>query len=195
MHEISQDPDAALVQRLQAGDEPAFRELLTRWQRPILNFVYRMTGDATAAEDIAQEVFVRVFRRIGEFRLRPGRASFSTWLFQIARNAALDHLRQRARHPADRLDDLPDGGGGIAAREPAPDELAAHREVGAEIARAVMALPEDQRTALVLAQYEGASVAGIAAIMDSSEKSVESRLYRARQTLRQRLAHLLRGDG
>lgn len=183
--------DVPFLQRLQAGDEAAFREVLARWQKPILNFVYRMTGDAAAADDIAQEVFVRVYRRVGEFRLRPGRASFSTWLFQIARNAALDHLRHRSRHPAEPLEALPGSGEAIPAGVASPAAVALSREVGTEIARAVAALPEDQRTALILAEYEGASVAAIAAVMACSEKSVESRLYRARQRLRQQLGHLL----
>jgi len=191
MLEDAHQPGPAFLERLQAGDEPAFRELLARWQRPVLSFVYRMTGDASTADDIAQEVFVRVFRRVGDFRRRPGRASFSTWLFQIARNAALDHLRHRSRHPTESLDALPGSGGTLASCGPSPAAATFSREVGAEIARAVAALPEDQRTALVLAEYEDTPVAEIAAIMDCSEKSVESRLYRARQTLRQKLAHLL----
>lgn len=183
--------DLAFLQRLQAGDEEAFRELLARWQRPILSFVFRLTGDAGAAEDLAQEVFVRVFRRIGEFQPSRGGAQFSTWLFQIARNAALDHLRQRRRHPADSLETASDAVQQTPGSAPAASAAAMQREVGEEIAAAVLALPEDQRTALVLAEYEDQSVAEIAAVMDCSAKSVEARLYRARQALRQRLAHLL----
>ena len=186
-HEV----DAAFVQRLQAGEEQAFRELLGRWQRPVLSFVYRMTGDAAAADDIAQEVFVRVFRKIGEFRLRAGRATFSTWLFQIARNAALDQQRHRQRHPSESIEVLEETAGAIASSAASPDAALLRTELGTEIAAAVAALPEDQRVALVLAEYQELPVAEIAAVMGCSEKSVESRLYRARQTLRQRLAHLL----
>lgn len=185
--------EAAFVQRLQAGEEQAFRELLVRWQRPILSFVYRMTGDADTAADLAQEVFVRVFRKIGEFRLRPGRASFSTWLFQIARNAALDQQRQRRRHPSESLEVLEEAAGALASTARSPEALALSGEMGREIAAAVAALPEDQRAALILAEYQELPVAEIAAVMDCSEKSVESRLYRARQTLRQGLRHLLEG--
>jgi RNA polymerase sigma-70 factor (ECF subfamily) len=180
--------DAAFVRRLQAGDEQAFRVLVQRWQRPLLDFVYRLTGDAAAADDLAQEVFVRVFRKIGEFRPRPGGAAFSTWLFQVARNAALDYRRHRARHPAEPLDDTARA---VPGRGPLPDAALAHREIGTAIATAVAALPEDQRTALVLAEYQELPVAEIAAVMCCSEKAVESRLYRARQTLRRLLAHLL----
>ena len=191
MPDSTSSMDAAFLARLQAGDELAYGELVTRWQRPILNFVYRMIVDHAAAEDIAQDVFVRVSRRIGEFRPTSGPASFSTWLFQIARNATLDHLRHHERHPAESLETLADAGSGVAGRTPSPAAQALHAEIGDEIARAVAALPEDQRTALVLAEYHDLPVTEIAAVMECSEKSVESRLYRARQTLRQALAHLL----
>ncbi|OGV74120.1 MAG: hypothetical protein A3K19_23735 [Lentisphaerae bacterium RIFOXYB12_FULL_65_16] len=183
--------DSAFVARLQAGDEEAFRVLVRDWQKPVLNFAYRMTGDAGAAEDVAQQVFVRVARKIGDYQCRPGQAAFSTWLFQIARNAALDHMRHRGRHPAESLDAQREGGGELPGRVPAPDVAADRHDVAAEIAAAVASLPEDQRTALVLAEYEELPVTEIAAVMDCSAKSVESRLYRARQTLRSRLAHLL----
>ena len=183
--------DAAFVQRLRAGEEQAFCELLRRWQRPVLSFVYRMTGDAAAADDIAQEVFVRVFRKIGEFRLRPGQASFSTWLFQIARNATLDQQRHRQRHPSESIEVLEESADTLASNAASPEAALLRAELGTEIAAAVAALPEDQRVALVLAEYQELPVAEIAAVMGCSQKSVESRLYRARQALRQRLAHLL----
>lgn len=185
-------PGADFLQRLQAGDELAFRELLARWQRPLLSFVYRMTGDTGAADEIVQEVFVRVFRKVGEYRQRPGgNAAFSTWLFQIARHAALDHLRHRERHPTESLEALGAAAGELAGSQPSPAAAAGLADTGAQIARAIAVLPEEQRSAIVLAEYEGLSVAEIAGVMESSEKSVESRLYRARQTLRQQLAHLL----
>jgi len=185
------NPDAMFLQQLQAGDEPAYRELFARWQRPILSFVYRLTGDAAAADDLAQEVFVRVFRNIGEYRQRPGHAAFSTWLFQIARNTALDHLRHRARHPVESLEIMNESGQAVPSGQPTPVAAAVSTEIGAAIAAAVAALPEEQRTALILAEYHDLPVAEIATVMGSSVKAVESRLYRARQTLRQQLAPLL----
>ena len=184
--------EAEFLHRLQAGDEAAFRDLLERWQRPVLNFVYRLTGDSAAADDIAQETFVRVYRGVGAFRPDRGGGTFSTWLFQIARNAALDHLRHGRRHPAESLDPAAAETSGFLGTAPAANMAVMHRETGEEIAAAVQALPEDQRTALVLAEYEERSVAEIAAVMKCSAKSVEARLYRARQTLRRSLAHLLR---
>ena len=184
--------DWAVVERVRAGDDASYDVLMQRYKRPVLNFVYRMIGDAAEAEDVAQEVFVRAYR--GLLREGFGRtsANFSTWLFQIARNAALDCLRRRRRHAADPLPELDGGGESLpGAGKTAAEELMA-RETGEQIAAAVAVLPEDQRSALVLAEYEALSYEEIAAVMRSSRKSVEARLYRARLFLRQRLAHLLR---
>ncbi len=175
-----QDPETIYVQQVQAGDDDAFNELLRRYQKPVLNFAYRLLGDATEAEDVAQETFVRAYRHIGDY---DSRQKFSTWLFAIAHHACLDHLRSRKRRPEISLENAPDPS--ITSRE------VERNEMGMLIAAAVAKLPEDQRTALVLAEYHGMSYAEIAAVMRCSEKSVESRLYRAKQTLRGRLRPLL----
>ncbi len=192
MNENRQDTAVwALVERVKAGDDDAFNVLMERYRRPVLNFVFRMIGDAGEAEDLAQEVFVRAYRNMRKPAFRRTGAAFSTWLFQIARNAALDCLRHRKRHPSESLDHLEDKG------ETSPDAGAtaaakvAARELGEQIAAAVARLPEDQRTAIILSEYEDLSYARIAAIMKCSEKSVEARLYRARRFLRKRLAHLI----
>jgi len=157
-----------------------FEELLARYRRPVLNFVYRLLGDATESEDVAQEVFIRAYQHWNEF---DPRRKVSTWLFALARNAAIDRLRYRQRHPVEPLDSVP---------EPATVSREVEtRELGDQIAAAIQSLPEDQRTAIVLAEYHGLSHAEIAEVMHGSEKSVESRLYRARQSLRIALAPLL----
>jgi RNA polymerase sigma-70 factor (ECF subfamily) len=170
--------DQSLVEQLQAGADAAFEELMRRYKRPVLNFAYRMLGNADDADDVAQEVFVRVYQNIAAYRPR---TKFSTWLFALARNAAIDRLRWRQRHPTEPLDAVP---------EPATPPVDVD-EVGEHIAAAIASLPEEQRTAIVLCEYQGLSYAEIAQIMRCSEKSVESRLYRAKQTLRHRLRHLL----
>lgn len=191
---LSTATDAALIEQAQAGDDNAFDELMQRHKRPILNFVYRLTGDATEAEDIALEVFVKAYRALRSGGYWPGRAAVSTWLFLIARNAALDFLRRRARHPTESLF-APEGGPAVAepaGTGPTAAQALVAQETGAQIAAAVAELPEDQRTALILAAYEDRSQSEIAAIMKTSVKAVEARLYRARQFLRRRLG-LLRG--
>jgi RNA polymerase sigma-70 factor (ECF subfamily) len=180
---VDDQPETKLVEQARAGDEAAFEELMRRYKRPVLNFVYRLLSNADEADDVAQEVFVRVYQNLRDYSPRK---RFSTWLFALARNAAIDRLRWRKRHPTTPLDSAPDP----AAPTGVSDEVNAH-EIGTRVAAAVGSLPEDQRTALVLAEYQGLSYAEIAAIMQCSEKSVESRLYRAKQTLRDKLRNLL----
>ncbi len=179
-----------LVEMAQAGDEEAFTGIMQRYKRPVLDFMYRMTGDPDAAQDLAQDVFVRAWRGIGRFEQRPD-AMFSTWLFQIARNACADVHRRWARDPlhaavgdSTSLEEFP-------SRQSVERDVAAH-ETGEQVAAAVANLPEDQRTAVVLAEYEDLSYKEIAAVMNCSVKSVEGRLYRAKQALRRALDEILR---
>ena len=164
------------MEQLRSGDETALAELMRQYRHPIVNFCYRLLGNASDADDVAQETFVRCYQ--ARQRLRPG-AKLSTWLFTIARNLCLDRLRYRKRHPTEPLESAP---------EPVTisDEIG-NREISSAIATAVAQLPEDQRTVVVLAEYHGQSYAEIAAIMHCSSKSVEARLYRAKQTLREQL--------
>ena len=181
----------SLVEQAAAGDDRAFEALMERYKRPILNFVFRIIGEASEAEDVAQDVFVRVYRAIHQPGLRRTTGEFSTWLFRVARNAALDCLRRRKRHPAESLTALEDHGETLVGAGSTAAEEAAAEETGEQIAAAVDLLPEDQRTALVLAEYEGLPYSQIAGVLKCSRKSVEARLYRARRFLRQRLARLL----
>ena len=181
--QLYEQPDSELVRQIQSGDDAAFDELMRRYKRPVVSFVFRMLGNAEDAADIAQDVFVRVYQNLDTYR---SSTKFSTWLFASARNAAIDRLRWRARHPTESMESAPE----LTMSSGTAEDVAA-REVGAEIAAALDKLPEDQRTALVLSEYQGMSYAEIAAVMRCSEKSVESRLYRAKQTLRGALRHLL----
>lgn len=183
--------DWSLVEQVKAGDDRAFDALMLRYKRPVLHFVYRMIGDAGEAEDVAQEVFVRAYRNIRKPGFQQTTGAFSTWLFQVARNAAIDCLRRRKRHPTEPMTTLEEDGENVAVTARTADKVIAVKEVGEQIAAAVAMLPEDQKTAFILSEYQELSYAEIAVIMKCSEKSVESRLYRARQFLRGRLAHLL----
>src|SRR6266487_865933 len=95
------DPDAALMMRVKQGDSTAFAQLVDKYKQPVMNVVYRMLRDATEAEDVAQNVFVQVYKSAHRYRVS---AKFSTWLFTIARNLCLNELRRRSRHPADSMD-------------------------------------------------------------------------------------------
>ncbi|HUI07035.1 MAG TPA: RNA polymerase sigma factor [Verrucomicrobiae bacterium] len=181
--QLHEQPDSELICQIQSGATPAFDELMRRYKRPLVNFVYRMLGSAEDAHDVAQEVFVRAYQNLDTYRCE---TKFSTWLFALARNAAIDRRRWRKRHPTEPIESAPP----VAAPVGTAEDVAA-REIGREIAAAVGKLPEDQRVAVVLAEYQGMSYAEIAEVTHCSEKSVESRLYRAKQTLRSRLRHLL----
>ena len=95
------EPDAALMMRVKQGDRQAFAQLVDKYQQPVMNLVYRMLRDATEAEDIAQNVFVQVYRSAHRYEVA---GKFSTWLFTIARNLCLNELRRRSRHPAESID-------------------------------------------------------------------------------------------
>ena len=170
------------IRLARGGDEAAFAALVERYAKPVLNFAWRIIGDATEAEDIAQETFVRAWRHLPSYN--ENNAAVSTWLFQIARNASLDRLRKSNRKPASPLDDLKTE---PASAQPGPADSAEQNELGRAIAAAVAALPEDQRTAFILAEYHGQTMREISAVMDCSEKSVEGRLARARKLLRETL--------
>src|SRR6476659_10315730 len=96
-----QDPDAALMLRVKQGDRAAFAELVDKYKQPVMNLVYRMLRDMTEAEDVAQNVFIQVYKSAPRYEVA---SKFSTWLFTIARNLALNEIRRRSRHPADSID-------------------------------------------------------------------------------------------
>ncbi len=168
---------------MQAGDPNAFETLVDKYQHPILAFVYRMIGDADEAQDIAQDVFVRAYRAMQAPRFKLRQASLSTWLFQIARNASIDALRKRTRKPFLSLETLPGFHDTTPDASPTPDEQLAANELQERITKALLRLPADQRTALVLSVYHGQSHQQIADILHCSIKSVEARIYRARKKL------------
>ena len=182
--------DWELAERARDGDEAAFGLLVTRYKQPALAFVYRMIGDPHEAQDVTQDVFVRLYRSLSKPGFEPARnnARFSTWLFQTARNASIDVLRKRRRRPWERLSVWRERG--HEPEDPGGDAVMAltANETGRRIAAAVARLPEPQRAVFVLADYEGLSYAEIAAVLHCSVKAVETRLYRARRHLRDWLA-------
>src|SRR5271156_4526048 len=103
--ELHEQPDSALVRQIQSGEAAAFDELMRRYKHPVVNFVFRMLGNAQDADEIAQDVFVRVYQSLCTYRPE---MKFSTWLFALARNAAIDRLRWRARHPTESIESAPE---------------------------------------------------------------------------------------
>jgi RNA polymerase sigma-70 factor (ECF subfamily) len=185
--------DRADMERLSAGHDAALNDLMERHATPVFHFLCRMVGNEADANDLAQETFVRVFRARASFR--PSE-KFSTWLFTIAANLARNHFRWRSRHPNVSLDTETGEaeqtlGSTLPANDPAPNEQALTAERAEAVRTAVSKLPEDLREAIVLCEWEDHSIAEAAAILESTPKAVESRLYRARQILRERLKQWL----
>jgi len=181
--------DRADMQKLQAGNDTALNDLMERHATRVFHFLSRMVGNEDDANDLAQETFVRVFKSCRSFR---SGEKFSTWLFTIAANLARNHFRWRSRHPNVSLDAENPGteqslGGTLPATSPTPNENALAEERAAAVRLAVQNLPEELRGATVLCEWEERSVAEAAAILETTPKAVESRLYRARGVLRERL--------
>lgn len=168
--------------RLASGQDSALNEIMSRWQQPLANFIYRYTANEAEAVDLTQETFVRVYE--SRHRYKSG-AKFSTWLFTIAINLCRNQARWKSRHPSAELDDsLPDS-------TPTPHDDAVRAETATQVRRAIAALPHDLRVALVLCEYEDLSYAVIAEQLGCSIKAVETRIYRAKQILRESLkSHL-----
>jgi len=181
--------DRAAMERLMAGHDVALNDLMERHASPVFQFLCRMVGNEDDANDLAQETFVRVFR--SRATLRTGE-KFSTWLYTIAANLARNHFRWRARHPNVPLEaETGDAGQTLGSTLPgnvsAPNEQALAAERVAAVRAAVGKLPEDLREAIVLCEWEERTMAEAAAILETTPKAVESRLYRARGILREKL--------
>jgi RNA polymerase sigma-70 factor (ECF subfamily) len=181
--------DRVDMERLAAGQDAALNDLMERHAMPVFQFLCRMVGNEDDANDLAQETFVRVFRARTIFRTNE---KFSTWLYTIAANLARNHFRWRARHPNVSLEAASEEtgqtvGSVLPANSSAPNEQALAAERAAAVRAAVGRLPEDLREAIVLCEWEELSVAEVAAVLETTPKAIESRLYRARQILRERL--------
>lgn len=190
---MSSAEDTRLVRRLKARNPGAFEALIERYQGPIFNLVYRMLGNREEAEDLAQEVFITVFKQIDGFR---GEASLSTWLYRIASNHCINrrkYLSHRRHYDGRSLSDLGDreelGGGRLqtATRPPRPDEMAEGLELERAIQECITALDEDHRLVLVLRDIQSLSYEEIVEITGIAIGTVKSRLHRARMALKEKL--------
>jgi RNA polymerase sigma-70 factor (ECF subfamily) len=176
--------DAQLVASARAGDPAAFAALVGRYQERIARLVRGMVPESDT-EDVTQEAFLKAYRKLGAF---DGRSAFYTWLYRIAANTAMDwRKRQRHRRHAP-LPETPEGEDATPAREPGPEHAAVRREMAARIDAAIAALPPKYHEILVLREVEGLAYDEIAERLRLSRGTVESRLFRARERLRERLA-------
>jgi len=187
--------DVQLMLGVKQGDELSFELLLQRYRRPLCHFLNRMVRDAAQAEDLAQEVFLRVYRARRDYE--PS-AKFTTWLFRIATNLALNALRDgRHRQAEISLDAPAEGEDGsertveVADGAPIVEQQLVERDRVAVVRRAIQALPEKQRAAVLLHKYQEMDYDEIARILGCSVSALKSLLFRAYETLRVELAPLV----
>ena len=182
--------DAAIMLRAAAGDEEGFNYLAVKYHRPIFHFLFRMVRNQAIAEELAQEVFLRVYRSRQSYRAE---ARFSTWLYRIATNLAVNHARDTKHERAARTvyldapDELTGTTPDVADDEPSVEQRLLREERMKAIRARVMALPERQQMAVLMHKYQGMDYREIGEVLKLSESATKSLLFRAYQTLRDTL--------
>ncbi len=188
-------PDADVVALAQRGREDAFRELVRRYERPVFSLIFRMVRDAATAEDLAQDTFIKILNHIDKYRPE---FKLSSWLFKIANNVAIDHLRRRqiatismsGSPHASTASDIEATSFDIASDdESALDEMES-KELGSAIEKAIATLRPEYRSCILLRHVEGRSYEEIAATLDLPLGTVKTYIHRARHQLREELDHL-----
>jgi RNA polymerase sigma-70 factor, ECF subfamily len=182
--------DHALMVKIGAGDHAAFRELVERHQNAVIGTVAKMLGNPTEAEDIAQQVFLRIWRNAKRYRPE---AKFTTYLFTITRNLVFNESRRRSRKKEVSSDEREENSNLLVEANPdrQPDAELLQAELQRKVDEAIASLPESQRMAVVLRRYEQLSYEEIAAVLELSVSAVKSLLFRARTALREALSEYL----
>jgi len=188
----NQASDKKLVERVQKGDKGAFDLLVLKYQHKIVNLIMRYVRDPELALDIAQEAFIKAYRALPRFR---GDSAFYTWMYRIAVNTAKNHLAAQRRRPMDVELDLQDPEQydlhAKLKETDTPEGVALGNELKETVERAIAALPEDLRTAIVLRELEGMSYEEIAQTMDCPVGTVRSRIFRARDAIGKKVGSLI----
>jgi RNA polymerase sigma-70 factor, ECF subfamily len=178
------EPEIAWMARIRDGDVEAFRKLVETHQSRVIGTISKMLGSDAEAEDLAQQVFIRIWKSAGRYQPT---AKFTTWLFRITRNLVFNELR-RKRHFVDQSEEIPEPKDRL---EKEPDRVLLAEELQKSIQEAINELPESQRMAIILRRYEEMSYEDIAKVMETTVPAVKSILFRARAELRERLAKYL----
>ena len=195
---LTADKDLPLVEKVKEGDHAAFTTLVRRYEGKVYQLALRLTGNDMDANDVIQDVFLSVFRKIHTFR---GHAAFSSWLYRITANAAFARLNQRKRHAAVSLEDVlpaiensstPDIGTEWSQK---PDLALFNKETREALEAAIQSLPDDFKTVVVLRDIQNLSNQEVAEVLNLSIPAVKSRLHRARLLLRRQLGEYLGGPG
>ncbi len=183
------DFDAQLMLRVKEGDGASFALLLEKHRSPVIHFLYRMVQDSSVSEELAQEVFLRVYRSRASYEAT---AKFTTWLFRIATHLALNWLRdvknERGQERIDEPSDSPSMQ--LPDKRPSIEQSLVYSTKLDEVKRAIALLPDKQRSAVLMHKYDDMEYSQIAGVLLCSESAVKSLLFRAYETLRARLAHM-----
>jgi len=179
--------ETELIEQLKLGDETAFKTIVEQWKDMVYNTILGIVQNETEAEDLAQDVFIKVFEKISTFK---GDSKFSTWLYRIATTTALDHLRSKKRKK--RFGFLQSLGGGNDEKESIPDfnhpgVSLDNKERATVLFKAIESLPENQKTAYTLHKLEGLSYRDVSEVLNTTVSAVESLMSRANQNLRKEL--------
>ena len=193
--DLARKTDQDIVALARAGEEAAYRELIRRYERPLFSLVYRMVRDRELAEDLSQETFVKALNAIESYRPE---FKFSSWIFKIANNAAIDHLRRReldtlsleGSPQAETPEAIEATALQIGDRQESPLDEVAARELGGQIEAAIAELRPEYRSCILLRHVEGRAYEEIAEILNLPLGTVKTYIHRARNELRQALAHL-----
>ena len=184
------DYDAELMIRVKAGDDASFGLLLEKHRSPVIHFLYRMVQNRAVAEELAQEVFLRVYRSRSTYEPT---AKFTTWLFRIATHLALNSLRDGKNQRSEaRLDNESAEAPArqVSDGRPSVEQVMVYQTRLEEVRQAVAGLPDKQRAAVLMHKYQEMEYSQIAKVLNCSESAVKSLLFRAYETLRARLAHM-----
>lgn len=181
--------DADCLSALRLGDDRALDALLSRWQQPLFAFAWRYVHNTADAQDLVAETFVRLYHH--REKLRPD-TRLSAWLFTTLTNLCHNQHRWHRRHPNVSLDESPEAGGPsgiehLASKEPSPSDQLELNERQTALRRAIHELPHDMKSALLLHYYEQLSYREIATILGGAERGIETKIYRAKQRLREKL--------
>lgn len=183
--QLKPEPDELLIEYISAGNESAFEALVQRHQVKVINLIYYFLNDRWEAEDVAQEVFLKVWRNAHKFK---GKSKFSTWLYRIVINTCLNHKRsgKKESNPLDSISNPLDGQNNLelaGKTQCNPHQVMEKKERKTVVNQSIRLLPQNQRMALILSRFEGYSYTEIAELMNVSISSVESLLFRAKQKL------------
>lgn len=179
------ESDIELMLRAKTGDDSAFTELMRRHYKGVVNYVYRFTNDRANSEDLAQEVFLRVYRSVKRYKPQ---AKFSTWLYKIATNLCITEVKSRNKKQSVSLDEMQENTGDLGdSKSEDPSDLTFRREIGTAIFETLRSLPERERVAIILCKYEDLPYEEVAEVIGCTIGAVKTYVHRGRMKLIEKL--------